>query len=276
MLRSRVAFLAVLAACSTMVANPLAAQSRPPVPGQPYQYWDVLEADGGARKIYFRNDQETPITITEVMISRCENTRQVCGTYPAKLVVDPGKTVVAFRVERYDNKLGWSYAYNFRTSGAGRPSAPPPNAPPRAMTPTGSIVVQTLPVDSLVPLVVATEENGSCGKITVPNLPEGHRAFVMVFGTASQPTARMVMVRVDDNNAPYDYRDQRTELGDNLADPYRSIIAIDFLRQTVTLQNGGHGEPPTLVRATGLAIKSAASLGNPLALVGRMVTECGK
>ena len=59
MLRSRVAFLAVLAACSTMVANPLAAQSRPPVPGQPYQYWDVLEADGGARKIYFRNDQET-------------------------------------------------------------------------------------------------------------------------------------------------------------------------------------------------------------------------
>ena len=33
------------------------------MPGQPYQYWDVLEADAGARKVYFRNDLTTPITI---------------------------------------------------------------------------------------------------------------------------------------------------------------------------------------------------------------------
>jgi|CXWL01.1.fsa_nt_gi hypothetical protein len=276
MLRYRVAFLAVLAAYSTPTAQPLAAQSRPPVPGQPYQYWDVLEADGAARKIYFRNDLEMPVTITEVTISRCENTRQVCGTYPAKLVVDPGKTVMAFRVERFDKKLGWSYSYAFRTSGANRPSTPPPSEPPRAMTPTGPITVQTLPVDSLVPLVAATEENGSCGKITVPNLPEGHRAFVMVFGPTKQPTARIAMVRVDDNNAPYDYRDTRTEIGDNLADPYRSIVTIDFVRQSVMVQNTGHGELPTVFRATGLAIKTAASLGNPAALVARMVKECGK
>ncbi|MBK6496219.1 MAG: hypothetical protein IPG05_14155 [Gemmatimonadetes bacterium] len=209
MLRYRVAALAVLAACWTMTANPLAAQSRPPVPGQPYQYWDVLEADGAARKIYFRNDLEYAITITEVTISRCENTLQVCGTYPAKLLVDPGKTVMAFRVERDDRKLGWSWAYSFRTSATGKPSAPPPSEAPRAMTPTGPIMVKAVPVDSLVPIVAATEENASCGKITVPNLPEGHRAFVMLFGPAKQQPVRMVMVRVDDNNAPYDYRDQR-------------------------------------------------------------------
>lgn len=276
MLRYRVAALAVLAACSTIPANPLAAQSRPPVPGQPYQYWDVLEADGAARKIYFRNDLEYAITITEVTISRCENTLQVCGTYPAKLLVDPGKTVMAFRVERDDRKLGWSWAYSFRTSATGKPSAPPPSEAPRAMTPTGPIIVKAVPVDSLVPIVPATEENGACGKITVPNLPEGHRAFVMLFGPAKQQPVRMVMVRVDDNNAPYDYRDQRSELGDNLADPYRSIVTIDFLRQSAIVQNSGHGEPPTVFRATGLAIKTAASLGNPAAVVARIVKECGK
>lgn len=276
MLRSRVASLAVLVACSTLSVHPLAAQSRPPVPGQPYQYWDVLEADGAARKIYIRNDQETPITVTEVTISRCENTRQVCGTYPAKLVVDPGKTVMAFRVERDDRKLGWSYSFSFRTAGTGKPSTPPPSEPPRAMTPTGPIVVQVVPVDSLVPIVPATEENGACGKITVPNLPEGHRAFVLLFGPAKQQPVRMVMARVDDNNVPYDYRDQRTEAGDNLADPYRSMVSVDFLRQTAIVQNSGHGEQPTVFRATGLAIKTAASLDNPSALVARMVKECGK
>ncbi len=274
--RYRVALLAVLAAISTMSPDPLTAQARPPVPGQPYQYWDVLEADGAARKIYFRNDLEVPITITEVTITRCENTRQVCGTYPAKLVVDPGKTVLAFRVERDDRKLGWSWAYSFRTTGTGKPSTPPPSAPPQAMTPTGPITVQSVPVDSLAPIEAATEENASCGKITVPNLPEGHRAFVMLFGPARQQPVRMVMVRVDDNNAPYDYRDQRTESGDNLADPYRSIITIDFLRQSAIVQNSGHGEPPAVFRANGLAIKTATSLGNPIAVVARMVKECTK
>lgn len=274
MLRSRLVPLVLFAAFAAALATTLSAQARPAVPGQPYQYWDVVEADGAARKIYFRNDLEVPITITEVTITRCENTRQLCGTYPAKLVVDPGKTVLAFRVERDDRKLGWSWAYSFRTTGTGKPSTPPPTAPPQAMTPTGPITVQTVPVDSLVPIVAATEENGACGKITVPNLPEGHRAFVMLFGPAKQQPVRMVMVRVDDNNAPYDYRDQRTEGGDNLADPYRSIITIDFLRQTAIVQNSGHGQPPAVFRANGLAIKSAASLGNPIAVVARMVKEC--
>lgn len=276
MLRSRAASLAVLAALSTLTATSLSAQVRPPVAGQPYQYWDVLEADGAARKIYFRNDLEYQVTITEVTISRCENTLQRCGTYPAKLVVEPGKTVMAFRVERDDRKLGWSWAYSFRTSPTGRPSTPPPSAPPQAMTPSGPIMVQTVAVDSLVPIVAATAENGACGKITVPNLPEGHRAFVLLFGPAKQQPVRMVMARVDDNNVPYDYRDQRSEPGDNLADPYRSMISIDFLRQTAIVQNSGHGEPPTVFRATGLAIKTAASLDNPSALVARMVKECGR
>jgi hypothetical protein len=276
MLRSRLASLLRFAAFTAALATPLSAQARPPVPGQPYQYWDVLEADGAARKIYFRNDLDVPITITEVTITRCENTRQLCGTYPAKLLVEPGKTVLAFRVERDDRKLGWSWAYSFRTTGTAKPSTPPPSAPPQAMTPTGPITIQTVPVDSLVPIVAATEENGACGKITVPNLPEGHRAFVMLFGPAKQQPARMVMVRVDDNNAPYDYRDQRSEIGDNLADPYRSIVTIDFLRQTAILQNSGHGEAPAVFRANGLAIKTATSLGNPIAVVARMVKECGK
>jgi hypothetical protein len=276
MLRFPLAALFVLAVLPAIGTSRAAAQVRPPVAGQPYQYWDVLEADGGARKVYFRNDLETPITITEVVISRCENTRQLCGTYPSKLVVAPGKTVVAFRVERFDVKLGWSYAYSFRTSGATRPVTPPPGTIPQAAMPPGAIQLKSVPADSLLPVVLATEENSSCGKITVPNLPEGHQALLMVFGTARQPTARMVMLRIDDNKAPYDYRDQRLEIGEDIADPYRSIITIDFLRQMATLQNSGHGEPPGVFRATGLGIKTAASLGNPMAMVAKIVQECGK
>jgi hypothetical protein len=43
-----------------------------------------------------------------------------------------------------------------------------------------------------------------------------------------------------------------------------------------TLQNSGHGEPPGVFRATGLGIKTAASLGNPMAMVAKIVQECGK
>ena len=260
---------------SLAAVRPAVAQARPPVPGQPYQYWDVLEADAGARKVYFRNDLTTPITITEVAIQRCENTRQLCGTYPSKLVVDPGKTVMAFRVERLDSKLGWNYSYSFRTSGAERVSGPPPGSLPPGVMPPGAIMVKTVTIDSLVPVVPALIENASCGSITVPDLPQGHKALVMLFGPANQPTARVVMVRLDASGAPYDYRDTRHEPVDNVAYPHQSVITIDFLRQTVILQNSGRGEPMAVFRASGAGVTTAESLGNPSETVKRISKACG-
>ncbi|MGH7524113.1 MAG: hypothetical protein ACREK8_07400 [Gemmatimonadales bacterium] len=263
-------FLAALGILSMVRVAPVAGQARPPVPGQPYQYWDVLEADGGARKVYFRNDSPTPLTITELDVQRCENTRQQCGSYPANLVVQPGKTVVAFKIERYDNKLGWSFAYTFRTRG--QTQTVMPSSPPGVGM---AATVQTVPVDSLAPAVAAWTENGSCGIARVPNLPEGHRALMMVFGTPSQPTARMVMVRLDANGSPYDYMDMRREVSDSGPDPRRSQITLDLVRQTAMVQNSGGGQPAALLRASGANLLTAASLGMPGETIARMVKECG-
>jgi hypothetical protein len=266
----------LLGGITILSVAPANCQVRPPVAGQPYQYWEVTEPDGAARKVYFRNDLTTPITIAEVSIQRCENTRQVCGTYPSNLVVDPGKTVMAFKVERLDKKLGWSYSYAFRTSIVKRVEGPPPAAVMQGMLPPGAIVMQDVAVDLLISVVPAITENSSCGMVTMPSLPEGHKALVMVFGPASHPTARTVMVKVDGNNAPYDYQDMRREPVDNVAEPYFSIITIDLIRQTATLQNSGHGEQPAFLHATGAAVKNAASLGNPMEMVAKIVKECGK
>ena len=102
---------------STLGPLTASAQVRKPVPGQPYQYWDIEDVDGGARRVYFRNDSPDPITITQLVIQRCDNTRQACGTYPANVVVAPGKTVMPFKIERLDKKLGWQFSYSFRTTG---------------------------------------------------------------------------------------------------------------------------------------------------------------
>ena len=267
---TRVVGFTALLILPIVAAAPAAGQVRPPVAGQPYQYWDVLQADGGERKVYFRNDSPNPITITEVVVQRCENTRQQCGTYPANLVVQPGKTVVAFKIERYDDKLGWSFAYTFRTGGQTQMVVRP--TPPGAGMVT---TVQTVPVDSLAPAVAAWTENGSCGTATIPNLPAGHKALMMVFGTATQPTARMVMVRIDANGSAYDFMDVRREVSDSGPDPRRSQIMLDLVRQTATVQNSGGGQPLTVFRASGPNLLTAASLGVPGETIARMVKECG-
>lgn len=254
------------------------AQAPKPVPGAPYQYWDVLEADGGARKVYFRNDTTTPITITQVVILRCDNTRQLCGTYPANLVVAPGKTVVAFRAERLNRTVGWYFAYSFRTRGEPQvvtATGIPPGAIIR--TPDGgpAAVLQTVAIDALVPDVAASTEGATCGKLTVPDLPAGHRALLMVFGTASQPTARRVMVRLDANGSAYDYNDTRRDPDDASADPRQTNITLDLVRQTAMVRNSGGGQPATFFRATGPTLLTAASLGKLGETIARMVQECG-
>jgi hypothetical protein len=256
----------------------LAGQAPKPAPGIPFQQWDVLEADGAARKVYFRNDTTIPITITQLVIQRCENTRQTCGNYPANVVVAPGKTVVAFRVEQLDRKLGWSFGFTFRThieGGVTMSSGPPPGAMMQGPNGGPPIRLQAVAIDSLVPDVAAFTEGGACGKAIVPDLPPGHRALLMVFGTATQPAARRVMVRLDASGSPYDFLDIRRNPDDRSADPRQTQITLDLVRQTAMLRNSGGAAPATMFRATGATLLTAASLGKPGEVVARMVKECG-
>jgi hypothetical protein len=266
---------AVILALAPLLA--VHAQVPKPVAGMPYQYWDVLEADGGARKVYFRNDSPSPMVITQVVIQRCENTRQLCGSYPANLVVAPGKTAVAFRIERLDAKLGWSYSYSFRTHSDAPPTVTtgiPPGAVIRG--PDGSTsVMQSVPVDSLAADVAGWIDGATCGSVTVPDLPAGHKALLMIFGTATQPTARQVLVRIDANGSAYDYSDTRRDPNDLSANPRRTQITIDLVRQLAMVHNSGGTTPPTFYRATGPTLLTAASLGAPGEVIAQIVKTCG-
>jgi hypothetical protein len=261
-------------------AGGVAARAQAPklVSGRPYQFWDVLEADGAARKVYFRNDGAVPITITEIVIQRCDNTRQLCGTYPANVVIPPGKTVVAFKAEQLDRKLGWYFSYSFHTRGEPQVVAVtgmPAGAIIRAPDGGPAAVLQTVAIDSLMPAVPASTEGASCGMVTVPDLPAGHRALLMVFGTASQPTARRVMVRLDANGSAYDFSDIRRDPDDTGPDPRQTQITLDLVRQTAMLRNSGGGQPATFFRATGSTLLTATPLGKPGETIARMVQECG-
>ena len=256
----------------------IVGQAPKPVAGIPYQFWDVLEADGGARKVYFRNDADVPITITQVVIQKCENTRQVCGTYPSNAVVAPGKTVMAFRTERLDRLKGWSSAYSFRTDFQRTgtvTSGPPPGA--MMASPGGGppVKLQSIAIDSIVPDVPAFSDGGSCGRVMVPDLPPGHRALLMVFGTATQPAARRVMVRLDASGTAYDFLDTRRNPDDSGPDSRQTQITLDLVRQTAMVRNSGGTAPMTYFRAVGPTLLTAVSLGKPGDVIARMVKECG-
>lgn len=260
----------------TSGAVAVSAQAPKPVPGRPYQFWDVEDIDGGARRVYFRNDSPAPITITQLVITRCDNTLQNCGTFPAGLVVAPGKTVLAFKVERLDKKLAWSFGYSFRT--AGQPSAmasPPPGFTVRGPSGGSPMSLNNTTPDSLSPSVAAFTEGASCGKVQVPDLPPGHRVLFMIFGTAVQPTSRRVMVRLDANGSPYEFVDIRQDPDDTTSTARRTQITIDLVRQSVIMLNSGNGQPTTAFRATGTALLTAASLGMPGETIAKMVKECG-
>jgi len=270
--RSRLVLRFLLLFALAPLAGP--AQAPKPVPGQPYQFWDVVDVDGGARRVYFRNDSPNPITITELVIQRCDNTRQTCGSYPAKVVVAPGKTVMPFKIERLDRALAWQFSYSFHV--AGQPTTVPANPTP---TPTmgrnSPIALQVTTIDSLLPAVAPISEGPSCAKVRTPDLPPGHHELSMVFGTATQPAARRVRVLLDGNGSPYDFSDIRQDLADTTSTPRQTQITIDLVRQTVFLLNSGGGEPSAAFRATGATLLTAESLGKPGETIARMVKECG-
>ena len=68
--------------------------------------------------------------------------------------------------------------------------------------------LQPIAIDSIVPDVPAFSE-GELRKGDGTRPAPGHRALLMVFGTAAQPTARRVMVRLDANGSAYDFVDTR-------------------------------------------------------------------
>jgi hypothetical protein len=244
-------------------------------PAAPLSTWDVMEADSGGRAVYVRNNTKLPITIEAVIITRCENIRQNCGEHPANLVVPPGKSAIAFRIERLNRREGWSWSYNLRTK---REAVPVTAGPP----PTGIVVgpdgvrnnFVSISVDSFHAAVPAFTSGAACDNVRVPDLPEGHKALLMIFGTPDRPVARRVMVRYDANGNAYDYSDTRR---DPVTDSAETLITLDLVRQTGLLRNNpGDGRPQEWFRVTGGRLVHAESLGWPDSMSARVLRECGK
>jgi hypothetical protein len=241
-------------------------------PDVPLSTWDVMEADSGGRAVYVRNNTKQPITIEAVVITRCENIRQNCGEHPANLVVPPGKSMIAFRIERLDRHQGWNWSYNFRTKR--EPMAVTPVSPGLVIGPDGSRnTVLSISVDSFHAAVPAFTSGAACGNVRVPDLPEGHKALLMIFGTAERPVARRVMVRYDANGNAYDYADVRR---DPVTDSAETSITLDLVRQTGFLRNTVGGGTPEWFRVTGGTLVHAESLGRPDSMSARVLRECGK
>ena len=273
------AFTVTCAACGAN-ANPGPAAT----PGVPIRTWSVLAADSAERSIYFRNDDTRTITIDHLMLDRCENIRQRCGDYPANLVIEPGKTVLGLKVQRFDRKLAWNYSFQFHSRSA------PVLMGTTSMVGGGSQVIRTTaPIGgSMGPLkVIDVAEfkaavpplatGASCGVVRVPDLPEGHQALALMFvAVRGQRPARMVMVRYDANGSAYDYSDNREEVVDGAADGRRTTVSLDLVRQTGMLRNSGGGSPDEWFRVTGPGLPTAENLGRPADLITRAWKECRK
>ena len=199
----------------------------------PLSTWDVLEADSGGRTIWVKNNTQRPITIEAIVIVRCDNIRQNCGEHPANLVVPPGKSVAAFRIQRIDRRLGWSFQYSFRTK---REPLPVGAMPPGVVVGPdgGRSALISISVDSFHAAVAPFTTGASCGTMRIPDLPAGHKALIMVFGTPANPAARRVMARFDANGNAYDYSDTRN---DPAVEGAQTSITLDLLRQTGMLRN---------------------------------------
>jgi hypothetical protein len=256
-----------LAACAGNAGNA-------PPPGsasEPLSTWDVVEADTGSRMIYARNNTSQPITIESITITRCENLRQNCGDHPAHLVVPPGKSLPVFHVDRLSSRLAWSWGYRIHT--APRPVTMSTGPTRTVVTgPTGAqTTAQPIAVDSFRAAVPPITTDASCGHITVPDLPEGHRALLMVFGTPSQPAARRIIVRYDANGNAYDYNETRTGPPE---DGTATWITIDLVRQRGLVRNARAGGTSEWYTVTGGTLTTAQSLDRPAEMIARIKREC--
>ena len=97
----------------------------------------------------------------------------------------------------------------------------------------------------------------------------------MIFGTATQPTARQVLVRLDASGKAYGFYDTRHDPADSGPDRRETRITLDLVQQIALVQNSGGGTPATAFRATGPTLLTAVSLGKPGDLIARIVKECG-
>ncbi len=247
----------------------IGAQSGYPPP--PYTTKDVEQADANRRSVYVTNNTKDTMTVIGVNFTRCENIRPYCGETQVNKVILPGKTEAVIYIDRVDKKLGWSWSYQIKTKPIKMTAAPVPPGRMVVGPDGGRGVAVPIKVDEFRAVVDTFTTNPSCGQVTTTGLPEGHQSLVMIFGSASKPTARQLFVIFNGSGIPYQYSDVREAL---TTDTLKTSILLDLVRETGIARNS-YGQSVDWFSMSG-RIGDAASLGRPSEIAARILKECGK
>lgn len=277
MLRSnQLAVLALLvcAGCATHVGPA-------PQPGVPVRSWQVRASDGSSAQLYLRNDATRSQTVSMITLIGCVNTRETCADYPVHLVIEPGKTVVGMKVQRFTTGRTWSFVASIRVDLDSLAGEPPTIVPAvRRIIPADQF--RTIDVEEFVPAVRAITSAGNCGIMQRGTLSTGSIALVMFFAPSkrSKPE-RMVSVIYDADGNAISYSDMRGDFftpkegtPDTPPARPRTTISLTPGTQSGMLRNDGGGLPETWYQVNGLGLLTAASLGRPAEVIAKIWKEC--
>ncbi len=273
---NRLAVLAwlVCAGCATHVGPA-------PQPGAPVRSWQVRSSDGGSAQLYLRNDATRTQTVSVITLIGCVNTRESCTDYPVHLVIEPGKTVVGMKVQRFTAGRRWSFSASIRVD-LDPLAGEAPTIVPAVRRAIPADQLRTIEVEEFVPAVRAITSAGRCGIMQRGTLSTGSIALVMFFAPSkrSKPE-RMVSVIYDADGNAISYSDMRGDFftpkeGSPDTPPARPRTTISLTpgTQSGMLRNDGGGLPETWFRVSGPDLLTAASLGRPAQLIARIWKEC--
>ena len=263
MRRAPIAASLVLAACvKTINPEPV------PVPGVVMQTWSVEVREPRARDIFMRNDTDGELVVTGVQLYNCRNIKQECKAYPTNVVLAPGKTVKAMRIEPENLKLSWHYNYNYQLRGVVRSVSMPTEVVTRNVAGIG-MGERLGSAAEFRAAVSPISDNPTCSPLNPQRGPDGSAGWVVVFGVP-EANMRTVTVYTGPGNTPVQYSDMR-----HRADGQRTVINVLHEPRIAIMRNTASTGPDQVYNVASPDVMTAASLGNPDAITAYVLKECG-
>ncbi len=260
-------------------ASVAAGTAPKPVPGEAVQVWQADDVDGRAESIFARNDSRDTLGVS-FELSGCVNIHQTCNSYSPDVAVAPGATVRLTHVEPEDQTRRYQYHWHFRSHGPHREVTDTVRVTTtvRASQPLQAQMLHD--VSEFVPDVAASDDNPRC--VNYPGvLPNGRRMIGLAFGTGLV-ASRRVNVMIDSAGRPVQYNDSRGDLtispgGDPTTPPAerRTTIVLALDQGMALLRNEGGSRVPQIFMAPIGNATTSATLGNPGAMIDRVLRECG-
>lgn len=248
----------------------------------PVQVFAIDIVPNKAATVYIRNDSREEMTLTSFALIDCTNVRQECKEYAPNLVIPVGKSVEVMRVEAANTLLRYRYRYTYETRSArGGTSGGAIGTSVKMITSNVRISMLSNPEKFVARVPVNDSAVGRCRPRQSAFNGPGRTLLMMEFPGATRAERRSLYVELDADGTPTIYNDNR---GDNSQPggmegsdtmPPRTTISIQLKQGTAMLINEGGGKKPQHYMTTSRRLMTAKSLGNPQAMLNRVMLECG-